>query len=168
MLGDINLFLSAHEDDDDDDDDDQDHDHDHDPSQAAAGSILLPKSLTGEIDIMIASPRHRGRGVGRAAVATLLHYIALHADAIAAEWVEDKVEVEDGHDRTRAVPPPTLKALEARIAKDNAKSIALFESLGFAREGEVNYFGEVKLVLRHLGGKAGESPEGYAEVEYLR
>ncbi|KAK3949657.1 hypothetical protein QBC32DRAFT_348642 [Pseudoneurospora amorphoporcata] len=64
---------------------------------------------------------------------------------------------------------PRLRMLMAKINKDNAKSIALFKSLGFEQVGDVNYFGEVKLVLRDLGAYAARNvPEGYKEVVYER
>ncbi|KAK4127553.1 hypothetical protein N657DRAFT_678144 [Parathielavia appendiculata] len=148
MVGDVNLFLYPYEDE---------------------GEDQLPSETldfcVGEVDIMIADQQHRGKGFGRAAVQAFLQYIYRHRDEIMQEYAEDK-DV-----RT----PPKLKLLMAKINKGNAKSIALFKSLGFAQEGEVNYFGEVKLVLpsrvltlRHSGGFALDLPEGYSELVYSK
>ncbi|KAJ4302192.1 methionyl-tRNA synthetase [Collariella sp. IMI 366227] len=142
MVGDVNLFLYPYEDDDEDD---------GVPSAA-------PGFCVGEVDIMIADQVHRGKGMGRGVVQGFLQYVARHVEGIMREYAEDKdMEV-----------APGLKLLMAKINQGNGKSIALFRSLGFEQEGEVNYFGEVKLVLRDLGRFAEEVPEGYAELVYSR
>ena len=63
MRGDINFFLYPFENDDEDE-----------PTDAGW--------VTGEVDVMIASPSHRGQGLGRAAVCALLVYIRKHIDGI--------------------------------------------------------------------------------------
>ncbi|KAL2025060.1 hypothetical protein VTK56DRAFT_62 [Thermocarpiscus australiensis] len=145
MVGDVNLFLYP------DDDDDDDHEQ-----RSSVSSV--PELCVGEVDIMIADQRHRGKGLGRAAVQAFLQYISRRLDGIMREYAQG-----------RGTPaPPRLKLLMAKISEGNAKSIALFKSLGFRQEGEVNYFGEVKLVLRQLDKFAEEVPEGYTELVYLR
>ena len=142
MVGDVNLFLYPYEDEDDGESDE--------PAELVF--------CVGEVDIMIADQEHRGKGLGRAVVQAFLQYIFLHSDGILNEYAQDKgVEA-----------APKLKLLMAKINEGNVKSIALFQSLGFEQEGEVNYFGEIKLVLRDLDRFAAEVPEGYAELVYSR
>ncbi len=142
MVGDVNLFLYPYEGDD-----------DGDEEQSAELEFCV-----GEVDIMIAGQQHRGKGMGRAVVHTLLQYIARNLDGILDEYAQDKGVQE----------APKLKLLMAKIDEGNSKSIALFKSLGFEQEGQVNYFGEVKLVLRGLDRFEAEVPEGYAELVYSR
>ncbi|KAH6626914.1 GNAT domain-containing protein [Chaetomium sp. MPI-SDFR-AT-0129] len=178
MIGDVNLFLYPYEEDPDDDEAD-------DEAESPAGELAIPTACTGEIDIMIASPSHRGQGAGRGAVQAFLQYILRNVEGIMREYVEDKgAEGEGGAEgaaegqaegqaegeglgEVRVVTPPRLKMLMAKIGQGNEKSLALFKGLGFVQEGEVNYFGEVKLVLRDWEGKV-EGVEGYEEVGYLR
>ncbi|KAH6641514.1 GNAT domain-containing protein [Chaetomium tenue] len=149
MVGDVNLFLYPYEDEGEGEGDDDDGDF---PS-------ATPDYCVGEVDIMIAGAQHRGKGLGRAVVQGFLQYVARHRAGITREYAEDK-------DMAAAVPG--LKLLMAKIDEGNEKSLALFRSLGFRQEGEVNYFGEVKLVLRDLDMLAEEVPEGYAELVYSR
>ncbi|GAB1314962.1 hypothetical protein MFIFM68171_05172 [Madurella fahalii] len=144
MVGDVNLFLYPDED-----------DEDEEQEQSAS---VDPRFCVGEIDIMIADQQHRGKGLGRAVVQTILQYISRNMSGIMHEYAQDK-DIQT---------PPRLKLLKAKINQGNAKSIALFHSLGFEREGDVDYFGEVKLVLRDLGMLATDVPEGYAELVYSR
>jgi RimJ/RimL family protein N-acetyltransferase len=141
MVGDVNLFLYPYE----------DEEEDQLPSET-------PEFCAGEVDIMIADQQHRGKGLGRSVVQAFLQYISRHRDGIMQEYAEDK----------DMPTPPRLRLLMAKINQGNAKSISLFKSLGFKQEGEVNYFGEVKLVLRQLDQLAAEVPEGYAELVYSR
>jgi RimJ/RimL family protein N-acetyltransferase len=140
MVGDVNLFLYPHE----------DEGEEELPSAA-------PEFCVGVIDIMVAEQQYRGNGLGRAVVQAFVQYICRHVDGIMQEYAEDK-----------DMPAPKLKLLMAKINQGNAKSITLFKSLGFEQEGEVNYFGELKLVHRHLDKLAMEVPEGYAELVYSR
>ncbi|KAK4192995.1 GNAT domain-containing protein [Podospora australis] len=140
MIGDVNLFLYPHE------------EEDEEPT-------AQPKFCVGEVDIMIADPAQRGKGLGRAVVGAFLAYIEKHEQEIMEEYASDK----------DISPAPGLKMLMAKISEGNTKSIALFESLGFEKEGEVNYFGELKLVLRDLKGFVEKrTPEGYKELVYSR
>ncbi|EKJ76884.1 hypothetical protein FPSE_03070 [Fusarium pseudograminearum CS3096] len=112
MRGDINFFLYPFESDDEDDTTD------------------TQGWVTGEVDVMIASPSHRGQGLGQAAVCALLVYIRKHIDGILAEYGAKE-----------------LKGLMVKIKEGNKGSRALFEKLGFVQKGEVNYFGEVLMTI---------------------
>ncbi len=140
-MGDVNLFLYPYEEEDD-----------------LELPSATPEFCVGEIDIMIAGQQHRGKGLGRAVVHAFLQYISRHLDGIMREYAEDK----------DMPTPPGLKLLMAKINQTNANSVALFKGLGFEQEGEVNYFGEVKLVLRDLDRLAAQVPEGYEELVYSR
>ncbi|KAJ3517954.1 hypothetical protein NM208_g14630 [Fusarium decemcellulare] len=110
MRGDINFFLYPYEGDDD---------------EADKGW------LTGEVDVMIASPSQRGQGLGRAAVCALLVYLRKHVDGVVGEYGDGE-----------------LKGLMVKIKEGNKGSRALFEKLGFVQKGEVNYFGEVVMTMQ--------------------
>lgn len=100
-----------------------------DEDEDSASDVLI-----GEIDVMIAAKEHRGKGYGEAAVRNLLVYIETHMNAILQEYEQGR--------QTKS-----LRALMVKIQQGNRGSRALFEKLGFAQVGDVNYFGEVKLVL---------------------
>ncbi|KAH6987926.1 acyl-CoA N-acyltransferase [Ilyonectria sp. MPI-CAGE-AT-0026] len=140
MRGDINFFLYPYESDDDDE----------------AATVDEQDWCTGEVDVMIASTAHRGQGFGRAAVCALLVYLRAHIDDILGEYAEGK--------------PAALKGLMVKIKEGNAGSRALFKKLGFVQKGEVNYFGEVVLVMPWEAVVMREwwdSAEGdYREVRY--
>lgn len=124
-------------------------------------SAESPDQYQGEVDIMIADQAHRSRGFGRAAVTALLYYIARHSDAIMAEFLGGlQPPVRAGH----------LGLIMARIKAENAGSIALFRGLGFEQLGDVNFFGEIKMVLPgYRFAKLGDTmPDGYTELEYRR
>lgn len=155
MIGDVNLFLYPNDDDEGED-------------QADDGWF----QCIGEVDIMIASHDHRGKGLGRAVVSGFLQYISRNLEGILREYYTGEREQAGAGSTTTTNSPmlkPRLRMLMAKINKDNTKSIALFKSLGFEQEGDVNYFGELKLVLRDLGVYASANvPEGYAELVYKR
>jgi len=115
----------------------------------------------GEVDIMIADELNRSKGFGSAAVKALLYYVSSHSKAIMNEYL-------------KGCQPPVaagrLALVMARIKAENVGSIALFKNLGFEQQGEVNYFGEIKMVLpeKQFAKLAEKMPEGYVEVEYRR
>ncbi|KAJ4414539.1 hypothetical protein N0V85_003100 [Neurospora sp. IMI 360204] len=154
MIGDVNLFLYPNDDDEED--------------QAVDDWF----QCIGEVDIMIAAHDHRGQGLGRAVVSGFLQYISRNLEGILREYYTGEREQQAGSTTTTTNSPmlkPRLGMLMAKINKDNTKSIALFRGLGFEQEGDVNYFGELKLVLRDLGAYASANvPEGYAELVYKR
>lgn len=130
MIGDTNLFLR--EDDDDDDDDDNENGE---------------KRVIGEIELMIAEKRNQGQGFGRAALLTFLWYIARHEGQILDEFFMQSTTAEEKSTERK------MKCLSVKIGKDNARSLALFESLGFEkRSPEPNYFGEYELRRYGLDG----------------
>jgi DNA polymerase delta subunit 2 len=123
MIGDTNLFLRF---DDDDDDDDND--------TSEGGRVI------GEIELMIAEKRNQGQGFGRGALLTFLWYIASHEGEILQEFVQSTAAAANSKKDRK------MKCLSVKIGKDNARSLALFESLGFEKVSpEPNYFGEFEL-----------------------
>lgn len=116
-------------------------------------------TLIGEVDVMIADKEHRGQGYGEAAVRSLLLYLHTHLSAILEEYAQGGTT-------------PSLRALMVKIQESNKGSRALFEKLGFKQMGDVNYFGEVKLVLDWEDGVKDRSESWttaaatYRELEY--
>ncbi|KAL1869725.1 hypothetical protein VTK73DRAFT_2966 [Phialemonium thermophilum] len=156
MVGDVNFFLYPL---------DEGSEGDvHGGADADSGTAILP--VVGEVDIMIASAEHRGKGLGRAAVATMLQYVMRNSPCILREYTLAGPDVSSG----RAPRKAELRALMVKIKSDNAGSIALFRSLGFCQRGEVNYFGEVEMILSisNLDRVSVHVPQGYTEVEYIR
>ncbi len=141
MVGDVNLFLSPYEEEDD--------------LQLPSAT---PEFCEAEVDIMIAEQQHRAKGLGRAVMHAFLQYISRNLAGIMHEYADDK----------DMPTPPRLKVLMVKVGQINAGSIALFKSLGFEQVGGVDYFGELKLVLRSLDQFAAEVPEGYQELVYSR
>jgi RimJ/RimL family protein N-acetyltransferase len=114
MVGDVNLFLYPAE---------------------------QKKKVVGELEIMIASPSARGRGLAKEALRYFLRYISTRLPDILSEY-GDRVT--------------SLQYLRVKIDKDNTKSIKLFEGLGFSRVSEeANYFGEVEMRLEEGGNGYG-------------
>jgi RimJ/RimL family protein N-acetyltransferase len=114
----------------------------------------------GEVDIMIAEQAYRGKGIGKEAVSAFLWWIIRHAEGITEEFSRETEEGAGG-----------MNLIMARIKKENEGSIRLFKSLGFEQVGDVNYFGEIKLVLsKELFGTFEEdgAERGSREVEYRR
>ncbi|GAM40490.1 hypothetical protein TCE0_039r12877 [Talaromyces pinophilus] len=136
MIGDTNLFLRYDDDDDDDDEDDQ--------PERERGRVI------GEIELMIAEKRNQGQGFGRGALLTFLWYIVNHEGEILDEFAQSTTAADEGSKKRRK-----MKCLSVKIGKDNARSLALFESLGFEkRSPEPNYFGEFELRRYGLDGDA--------------
>lgn len=114
--------------------------------------------VVGEVDIMIADAAYRGKGLGRAALTTFLHHVLCNLDAIMGEY-------QQARSTSAETAMPELKMFMVKIKKDNEPSMALFRRLGFEQLGGVDYFGEVKMVLR-IGELRDCVPEEYAELEY--
>ncbi|KAH7358895.1 N-acetyltransferase [Plectosphaerella cucumerina] len=136
MIGDVNLFLYPSDDGDD---------------------------YVGEIDVMVAETKHRGKGVGFGAVTALMEYVHRNVDAILEEFAAG-----GGH-----TGKPVLMGLMAKINESNGKSVALFKRVGFVQKGGVNYFGELEMVLDDFGrvmegGSLAWRGEAYREVRYER
>ncbi|KAI1643129.1 GNAT domain-containing protein [Daldinia loculata] len=140
MVGDVNLFLSPWDGDGDDEE----------QAQAQKGDEKEAKTYcTAEIDIMIADPKFRGVGLGRAAVATFLYFVRQHLDGILAEYM-GSLDIPTANSKT-ATSKPVLKDVVAKINADNKASIVLFQALGFKQRGETNYFGEIEMVFEGFG-----------------
>jgi len=99
---------------------------DDDEDDDAAGGVV------GEIELMIARKDLHRQGYGRAALLAFLDYVLGSWDAVSWEY---------GHGDI-AKPPSYLRV---KINQENARSIALFKSIGFTMAEHANYFGEVEL-----------------------
>ncbi|KAI1367576.1 acetyltransferase domain-containing protein [Xylaria arbuscula] len=160
MVGDVNLFLTP-----DDDDDDINNGGE---KETAGSRIHLVK---GEIDIMIAAPEHRRKGLGEAAVRAFLAFLRRHHGDILDEYVCGTEGGSSTSTGTDAADTYRVSKLVAKINAENMGSIRLFENLGFRRHGEPNYFNEVSMVLvDFLGTGAGIENHGlgYRESFYDR
>ncbi|KAI0403657.1 acetyltransferase domain-containing protein [Xylaria palmicola] len=142
MVGDVNLFLTPCDDDDDDDDDDAD------GEDAREGSA---REVKGEVDIMIAAPEHRRRGLGEAAVRAFLRFLAGRHGDVMREYA-------------RGAGDARLRRLVAKINADNAGSIRLFENLGFRRDGGPDYFNEISMVLADFSPPASTAAAAASET----
>ncbi|KAH8166612.1 hypothetical protein CIB48_g1599 [Xylaria polymorpha] len=101
-----------------DDDDDDDGDGDKDGGMNGSKEGDETRYVKGEIDIMIAAPEHRRNGLGEAAVRAFLRYLTQNHDSVMEE-----------------------------IHATNAGSIRLFGNLGFRRDGDPDYFGEISMLV---------------------
>ncbi|KAF1987709.1 hypothetical protein K402DRAFT_411964 [Aulographum hederae CBS 113979] len=169
MIGDVNLFLRDYEDEDEEGegkdeemdtedinegqaDADEDMDDDTEPETDDDIEILddtndTPKTLIGELELMIASPTHRGQHLGLNVLLTFLYYTFTNLLPLLSEY-------------SPSSPSTSLQYLRVKIDKDNTPSIKLFEKVGFVRtKREPNYFGEVELRL----GFEGKDDEEMAE-----
>jgi DNA polymerase delta subunit 2 len=141
MIGDTNLFLRFDDDDDDDDCNDD--------------NKTKVENVIGEIELMIAEKRNQGQGFGRGALLTFLWYITSHEREILDEFVQSTAAAADERTENSSTTTRKMKCLSVKIGKDNARSLALFESLGFEkRSPEPNYFGEFELRRYGLDGDA--------------
>lgn len=135
MIGDVNLFLYDDEEDGDDEQDSTVQDH----GRTTNGKIV-PKTVIGELEIMIARPDQRGKGLAQETLRAFMSYIQASLADILAEYTGSESAV--------------LKYLRVKIDKDNVKSLKLFERVGFVRtSAEPNYFGEVELRTKVVEGR---------------
>lgn len=159
----------------------------HDSSQNMVGDINLflrvddgeegdaPPEIVGEIELMIAEKVNQGRGFGKAALLTFLRYIVERQAGIVEEFVNADVEAETVAKLRAASPSLGFSCLSVKIGQANARSLALFESLGFKKISvEPNFFGEFELRRTELGlgsiDKALETADvdEYREIPYTR
>jgi hypothetical protein len=122
--------------------------------------------VIGELELMIAKRAQQRNGYGRAALLSFLMYVLHHEAAILRQYWNDR----DGQ------PPPSRFAyFAAKIGKENGRSLALFDSLGFKRTSEEpNYWGEYesrhaalsKETLQNLVAENGIGQ--YTELDYRR
>ncbi|KAL4890948.1 GNAT domain-containing protein [Aspergillus ambiguus] len=152
MVGDINLFLRV----------DDGEEGDSDPQ------------IIGEIELMIAEKKNQRKGFGRAALLAFLRYIVDHEKDILTEFVNRDTMASELLS-TRASAAWKFSCLSVKIGQANVRSLALFESVRFAKVAdEPNYFGEFELRRTDLGrewideahGRAGVN--GYAVLSYGR
>lgn len=125
MIGDVNLFLYPCEESDDEDMGQQDRN-----DETGNGDAV------GELEIMIARPGARGKGLAKEALRAFIWYIATSLPALLEEYAKGL----NGTDKLKA-----LSYLRVKIDKDNVRSLRLFKTLGFSQVSEPNYFGEVEL-----------------------
>lgn len=111
MAGDVNLFLHQRYDDDDDDDD--------------ADDAARPTTW-GELEIMIANPQVRRRGLAHEALRLFVHYVLTTS--------------------LGGVELPASR-LFARVALENTPSLGLFTKLGFVQHSVSDVFQEAELRL---------------------
>jgi RimJ/RimL family protein N-acetyltransferase len=136
MIGDVNLFLYE---------DDSDCDSDAEPSSTATTAAPRGRQpVLGELEIMIASPAARGRGLAYATLLAFLGYISAHLAPILEEYRSGSDEKSERY----------LRYLRVKIDQHNVRSLGLFGKLGFQRVGAVNYFGEVEMRLQGRSGDA--------------
>jgi RimJ/RimL family protein N-acetyltransferase len=120
--------------------------------------------VIGELELMIAEKAHQRKGSGRAALLSFVMYVLHNEVAILRQFWRDR----DGQS-----PPSRFAYVAAKIGKENGRSLALFESLGFKRTSEEpNYWGEYELRNDKLTRQAIEllmarhGVHHYSEVEY--
>ncbi|KAK8255124.1 N-acetyltransferase [Phyllosticta capitalensis] len=148
MIGDVNLFLVEDEDEEEDEERAR-----HDREAAAAAATAVP--VIGEVEIMVASKMHQGRGFGRAVLDAFLTYVRRNLDAVLGEFA---ASLPGGR-------PASLKYLRVKIGAENERSVRLFEKLGFVKVAESpNYFGELELRLQ-VDAAWGKSQDA-SEVRY--
>jgi RimJ/RimL family protein N-acetyltransferase len=144
MLGDINLFLFEPEDDDGDDDE----------GELSGGTDDKSNGVVGEIELMIARKDLHRQGYGRAALLSFVGYVLDSWAQIGAEYGSSDVL-------------KSLDYLRVKINQTNARSIALFESIGFEQTAAgANYFGEIELRWRP-DRSALEKCEGWEDANIL-
>lgn len=149
IIGDVNFFLNPYE-------GGEDTTEGQEQDEVIENGVLKKKGLlTGEVDIMVADPDWRRKGVGRSVVRALLVYVSVNLGFILQEYVG-----------TRQDASASLRNLVAKVKEGNEGSIALFKSLGFKQEGGVNYFGEVRLVME-LADLQAQSWWAAAMADYL-
>ncbi|KAM0813492.1 putative GNAT domain-containing protein [Seiridium cardinale] len=161
MVGDINLFLTPW---DDDNYDEKDASTDNKAGGAQSNGSIEHRSpeqkyCVGEVDIMIANDADRGKGMGRAAVSAFLWFIKKNVSRIVAEYAASTGDSDS----------PELRELLVRIKSTNDGSMALFRGLGFTQRGDVNYFGEIEMVLKDFSSCEGfDEFVGHREVRFDR
>ncbi|GAB0146782.1 hypothetical protein EsHS_00007170 [Epichloe bromicola] len=150
MRGDVNFFI---------------HLDDQSPGEGdAAESAGETARLRGEIDVMVAERGNWRKGHGSASVRCLLVYIWRNLRGILREYAAKEGTAAGGK----------MVGLMAKIKEGNEGSRGLFGKLGFRQSGEVNYFGEVMMVMsweeveRLVEGWMARTEEDmyYEEVKY--
>jgi ribosomal protein S18 acetylase RimI-like enzyme len=131
MAGDVNLFLSQEDEMEDEPDcpggsgDNADVMNDCDEIHMPPRHQSTAGTTQAEIDIMIADPTFRSKGLGREACALMIRYGARHLH---------------------------VRRFFCKIQESNSASLQLFKSMGFKQCGYAECFREVELELRCEGG----------------
>ncbi|KAK8017477.1 methionyl-trna synthetase protein [Apiospora rasikravindrae] len=159
MLGDINMFLTPWDDEDDDDAAKATKD------TPVADDVAGVEFVRAEVDVMIAGAADRGRGLGKAAVGALLEFVSRNREGILREYATTTHQ--QPQNSTGSSKRPEIREFVVRIKASNAGSIALFKGFGFRQRGEVNYFGEIEMVLLPAIGKLGEGTPSIGEIEVV-
>lgn len=119
----------------------------------------------GELELMIAEKDQQRQGFGRAALLSFLAYVTHFQESLIGEFSKTG---------DAFIYTPKFAYLGAKIGKDNHRSLALFESLGFKKTKlEANYWGEYELrhdALTRVGVEKMMVDYGvhhYAELDYM-
>ena len=135
----------------------EDEDDEEDSGEQASDNTKTSNALVGEIELMIARKNLHRQGYGRAALLSFTAYILDTWEQIAAEYSSSS-----GHQT-----PKSLQYLRVKINQSNARSIALFQSIGFVQTAAgANYFGEVELRWRPNRSEL-ETRKGWEEPQLL-
>ncbi|KZF24750.1 hypothetical protein L228DRAFT_245754 [Xylona heveae TC161] len=149
MVGDVNLFISEHEE-----------ELDEEADAGVSTQTDQHFRAIGELELMIASKAHQGTGLGRASLLAFLRYVVDNQEGILAEFSASV-------DSSRKVKvPKQFEYLRVKIHQSNDRSIGLFESIGLEKiSEEPNYFGELELRLQLGDGNEQQSGEKVATVK---
>lgn len=166
MVGDVNLFVSRVQQD--------ENDGENLDDSGTGGDNASGEDVTvGELELMIAVASERGRGYGKAALLAFLRYILGHEGEILREFFDGHLRrdgvVNESKDLGTSPEKARFDYLAVKIGEANAKSIGLFEGLGFTKVKETpSFFGEFELrVAREEVLKTIQRTDiGYREVEY--
>ncbi|KAJ6785743.1 hypothetical protein PWT90_06380 [Aphanocladium album] len=138
MIGDVNFFLYA---------------DDEDENDGASDSLI------GEVDVMVAAKEHRGKGYGEAAVRHLLLYIQMNLDAILREYAQGGV--------TKALRALMVKIQESNNGSRALFEKLGFEQTGSVNYfGEVKMVFDWKDGVSKRDGFWKAAAEKYRELRY--
>lgn len=91
--------------------------------------------VVGEVEIMVARTDQRGNGLGTAILLTFMWYVITNLDAIIGEY-----------SKAHGGKAKVMKYLRVKIGADNARSLYVFEKVGFEKTTEKpNFFNELEL-----------------------
>lgn len=120
--------------------------------------------IIGELELMIAEKDQQRQGFGKAALLMFLAYVTHCQESIIGEFSKTN---------DASIHIPKFAYLGAKIGKDNLRSLALFENLGFKKtKEEPNYWGEYELRHVNLTSAGVEKMmadcglQGYVEMDY--
>lgn len=166
VIGDVNLFISTTE-----------RDVMSRPESNKTDGVSDANSnqtiIIGELELMIASSSHRGKGLGKAALVTFLAYIIRHEKQLLDEFRGHAAPERELGQFTTSQAGWHFDHFAVKIGNTNHASIALFESLGFKKTSmQASYFGEFELrmgrreVMGHMSGDWWQVLRSYDERGY--